>query len=124
MMLETIAGKASEGCHGCKSEQVAVHCQVCGIKTCATEKGYEFCYECSEMETCTHLQPFIVDDRYPYHRGVYKNFEIIQKGGVTQWLDLQNLRWQCPNCGSPFSWWDETCPQCAKPVEKYKADLQ
>ena len=123
MMLETKAGKASEECHGCKSEQAAGHCQVCDIKACASQKGFEFCYECSEMEICTYLQSFIVDERYPYHQAVYKNFNTIKKVGVHQWLDLQKVRWQCPNCGSPFSWWDETCPHCAKPVKNYKADL-
>lgn len=122
-MLETQTGKATDECHGCKSEQVASHCQVCAIKICATEKGYGFCYECSELATCVHMQSFIHDERYPYHQPVQKNFDGIQKLGINQWADVQKVRWQCPTCGSSFSWWDEICPQCTNPVDSYKADL-
>ncbi|MBI9050214.1 MAG: DUF3795 domain-containing protein [Anaerolineaceae bacterium] len=121
-ILETTSGK-KDTCHGCKTDHTADHCAACEIKACAQQKGYRFCYECSEVKSCEMLRTFMFDERYPYHLSVMKNMDAIQQNGVTVWLAEQEVRWQCKHCGGSFSWWDETCPQCAKPVASYKADL-
>lgn len=40
-------------CTGCREEGVKFnHCEVCEIRNCVKEKGFETCGACSEMTTC------------------------------------------------------------------------
>jgi hypothetical protein len=123
MVLETKAGIAEKTCYGCKSEGPAGHCATCAIKACAQSKGFDFCYQCADLETCEKMQHFIHDPQYPNGLNVPKNFTDIQRVGVKTWLTDQQQRWQCPNCGTAFTWYDEVCPQCSQPVKSYQADL-
>jgi hypothetical protein len=122
-MLETKAGTGTNLCYGCKSEQPAGYCATCGIKACARSKGYAFCGECADLSTCEQMREFMTDPKWPYHQGVLKNMEMIQRNGVVKWLEVQDKRWRCTNCGTSHSWWDETCSKCGQGVANYQADL-
>jgi hypothetical protein len=124
VMLGTRAGTEAHPCFGCKSELPAGHCATCGIKACARSKGYDFCGECADLGACDQMQKFLTDPQWPYHQGVLKNMEVIRRDGVTAWLEVQDKRWRCASCGTPHSWWQETCSQCGKPVVSYRADLE
>jgi hypothetical protein len=119
IMLNTKAGKGTERCHGCKSEQPTGYCATCRIKACAQSKGYEFCYQCSDSSACELFQKFITEAKWP----VLKNMEMIRSEGKAKWLEAQDKRWRCANCGLSYSWYHETCPQCAQAVASYKANL-
>lgn len=123
VMLGTKAGTEANACHGCKSEKPAGFCAECGIKACARGRGYEFCHECGELQTCERIRQFMADEKWPYHQGVMKNLEIISRDGVERWLAEQERRWRCAECGAAHSWWDETCRECGQAVSSYKADL-
>jgi hypothetical protein len=123
LMLATIAGTAESPCYGCKSELPAGHCATCAIKSCARERGYEFCYECAELDGCEKMHAFMVDPQWPYHQAVLTNFDFIEAEGQPAWLDAQDKRWRCAACGESHSWWDEACKNCGQPVASYKADL-
>jgi hypothetical protein len=123
VLLGTKAGTEPDPCCGCKSGRHGNrHCATCGIKACAREKGLAFCSECPQLSTCEQMQKFIADEDWPYHRGVLKNLETIQRCGPSEWLAAQERRWQCAACGTAYSWWDETCPRCDRPVSSYRAD--
>ena len=47
---------------------------------------------------------------------------MIRRDGLAKWLAGQEKRWRCANCGTPHSWWDETCPQCGQAVVSYQTD--
>jgi hypothetical protein len=123
IMLITKAGTGTERCYGCKSEQPTGYCAMCGIKVCASRKGYAFCDECADLNTCELLQKFVDDPKWPYQRNVLKNMDMIRSDGLTKWLEGQEKRWRCANCGAPHSWWDATCPQCGQAVASYMADV-
>ncbi len=123
VMLKTRAGTETGPCHGCKSEQPAGHCVDCAIKTCARSKGYDFCDQCASLAACDKMRAFMADPEWPYHQSVLKNLAMIRRNGLTEWLEAQDQRWRCPNCGTPHSWWDETCSHCGQPVANYRADL-
>ena len=122
-LLATRAGTGTNPCHGCKSKAPTGYCATCGIKTCATQKGFEFCCECPEFVSCERMQQFMNDKNWPYQQNAAKNMEWIQLNGISSWLQVQEQRWLCANCGSSYSWWTETCPQCGQAVASYKADL-
>jgi hypothetical protein len=122
-LLATKTGIGNNLCLGCKSEQPTAYCATCGIKSCNQNKGYEFCYQCTEINSCELLKKFISDSQWPYQQGVLKNMEMIHNEGKKKWLEDQEKRWHCTNCGTPQSWFTETCPQCGQTVGDYKADL-
>lgn len=70
-------------CKGCREEKG--HCPViaaqCETYVCATEKGIEFCYECSSFP-CTKLQPSADRaDVLPHNTKVF-NLCTIQRAGI------------------------------------------
>lgn len=122
-LLATKTGSGTNPCCGCKSELPTGFCATCGIKACAAQKGYEFCNECVELNTCEMMQNFLNDKNWPYQQSVIKNMEVIRQDGLSNWVAAQEQRWRCANCGSSHSWWNETCPQCGQAVASYKAEL-
>lgn len=126
VMLATKAGIPGEvqECYGCKSDKPTGYCDTCGIKACAKRKGYDFCNQCNELKTCELMQKFVSDTQYPYGQCVLKNMEAIKDTGISQWLEMQDQRWRCKNCGTAHSWYHETCPQCGQAVANYRADLE
>ena len=114
---------AAQECYGCKSEKPTEYCSTCGIKACARRKGYEFCGQCDEWMACEFMQKFISNTQYPYGQCVLKNMQMIREDGLPQWLEIQDKRWRCKNCGTLHSWYHETCPQCGQAVANYKEDL-
>lgn len=123
ILLHTKAGTGTDQCHGCKSEQPTGYCAICSIKTCAIQKGFEFCGECPDFNSCEQMRKFVEDTTWPYQQGVLKNMETIQRDGLSKWLEEQDMRWRCANCSAVHSWWDETCPQCGQAVASYKVDV-
>ena len=109
-------------CYGCKSEQVAVFCRECVLKTCSREKGYEFCGHC-QQHPCQDIQNFYLDSEYPYHEPVPKNHDEIAACGLEEWLKKQDSRWRCTKCNNKFAWKDDKCPCCGENVASYREDL-
>lgn len=98
------------GCSGCKSAINAVYCVDCGIKRCAENKKVEYCFECDEYP-CSRLVTFR-NDEHPHHSIVLQNLDLVRNQGIDQWLEQQRIRWNCPNCGKGFSWYDKICAVC------------
>ncbi|OPL18360.1 MAG: hypothetical protein AVO35_05810 [Candidatus Aegiribacteria sp. MLS_C] len=97
-------------CAGCKSPVTAVFCSECRIRSCARERGLEFCFQCAEYP-CDRLVSFSDDDA-PHHSVVLKNLSRIREAGLRKWLQEQSERWSCEVCGRRFGWYSETCPGC------------
>lgn len=122
-LLNTKSGTGTEPCHGCKSEQSAEYCASCDIKACAQGRGYEFCDECSEFSTCESMQKFLKNANWPVEQIISNNMESVRRNGLSQWLEMQERRWSCTNCGAAHSWWDEICPECGQAVASYQAEV-
>ena len=125
IMLATKAGKLDKDkqCYGCKNEKSTGFCATCGIMACAQRKSNEFCDQCNELIRCELVRKFVSDTQFPYGQCVLKNMQIIQEEDLVKWLETQDKRWRCKNCGTSHSWYHETCPQCGQAVASYKADL-
>jgi hypothetical protein len=47
-------------CLGCRTEGVKFdYCSMCGIRSCATGKGFETCGRCPELDTCSAIGPVL-----------------------------------------------------------------
>jgi hypothetical protein len=105
-------------CHGCKSDQVAIWCRDCNLKTCARRKGVDFCSECDEYP-CADFIAFRDTPDYPYHAPTPGHLQTIAENGLVYWLDEQDTRWRCPMCQTRFNWFDTTCPECGSTVRSW-----
>lgn len=112
-------------CHGCKTSVESVYCRTCDMKMCAESKKVDFCFQCPGYP-CSALVAFQADE-CPHHSVIFENLRAIEEQGVESWLNQQKSRWECPECGTSFCWYDETCSQCGASLyncQKEERDLK
>jgi len=97
-------------CYGCKSGDPSNWCNECEFKSCAEEKGVDFCGECIEYP-CQMLKDFQAD-KAVHHSSVLRGCDRIKEIGMEKWLDEQDQRWSCVKCGTPSTWYREKCEKC------------
>ena len=103
-----------ESCKGCISETIEEWCCDCLLKHCVLKRGLETCAFCEEYP-CDMLTDFN-NDKYPHHSTVIPNLDVIRKQGIENWMREQDQRWRCTECGTRFTWYDETCKSCGTKV--------
>lgn len=97
-------------CHGCSSSVHAIYCLDCEIKACASGKNIKHCADCAEAP-CERILAFR-NDRHAHHSVILANQQQWRALGRSVWLKTQALRWQCPDCGASFAWYDRRCKDC------------
>jgi hypothetical protein len=116
-------GRTPEGfiCQGCRSDVLYIHpgCAQCKIRACTDEKGISHCGECTEFP-CDRIWAFQSDGRL-HHIDVLIELVNLRKKGPEAWLAAQAEAWRCA-CGESYSWYEETCHRCGKPLPSYGAD--
>jgi predicted RNA-binding Zn-ribbon protein involved in translation (DUF1610 family) len=95
-------------CNGCLSNDRFMHCQQCEIRNCAQEKGYSGCHECNDFP-CQHIENFpmtvgkkVILRSVPYRR----------KFGTEKWIQDEEARYFCPECGNKVFRGVIKCNQC------------
>ena len=76
------------------------------------EKGLvRFCLECDQFP-CKRLKA--LDKRYrdKYHMSMIENLEFIQEHGIERFLEKENAKWRCPDCGDTVSCHTGLCMKC------------
>lgn len=86
---------------------------------CLRRKGYEFCYECSQLvdsscDTCTS----VADAHAERGVDVRANLRAVQQGPGEEWPLDQEQRWRCPSCQRPTSVWEEACRWCGQTLQQ------
>jgi hypothetical protein len=102
-------------CDGCLSDgQIATHCQSCAMKECtANKQNVTRCSDCEELP-CARIMDLI--NTGLLHRAEYlPNLERIRGMGVQAWIEYEEERWRCPQCGLPMRWYDAKCVRCEEP---------
>lgn len=101
-------------CSGCLSDNRFMHCQQCKIRACVTGKGYSGCHQCDEFP-CRHIEDFpmavgkkVILRAVPYRKKV----------GAEKWIQDEEARYVCPECGNKVFRGAVKCNQC-----KSKLDL-
>ena len=103
-------------CAGCNIDQLQKpkHCFTCRIKTCDQKPGISsFCFECNKYP-CYRLKN--LDKRYvsKYGLSIINNLDEIKKVGLKRFMEMENTRWACQECGSPICIHDKKCYTCGK----------
>jgi len=77
----------------------------------------KYCYECDDFP-CRNLQH--IDKRYRtfYHMSMIDNLGFIKLNGIQRFLDKEEEKWRCPECGGVISCHNGICFSCG--LEKLK----
>ena len=104
-------------CTGCRPR--AKQCAML-MKRCMLIRNGEirFCSECMEYP-CPPLKR--LDDRYRhrYHMSMLKNLDAIREHGIEGFLQGEEDRWRCPDCGGTICCHNGICFDCG--LERLKA---
>jgi hypothetical protein len=102
------------GCRGPDKDKRVTRIR-CKIKTCEVfnDKNTEFCFDCGNYpcEKLLHL-----DNRYKnkYNMSMIENLEFIKTSGIKNFLDNEQIRWTCDECGGTVCVHKGRCYSCGK----------
>ena len=75
--------------------------------------GVEYCYQCDSFpcESLGHL-----DQRYRrYHKmSMIDNLEFIRENGIRRFLEKEEEKWKCPECGAVICCHNGICFDCGR----------
>ena len=82
----------------------------------------EFCHECEEFP-CKNLKH--IDTRYRtfFHMSLIGNLQFIKEHGLTEFLESQREKWQCPDCDELICCHNGICFSCGLQKLKHKKKL-
>jgi hypothetical protein len=110
-------GRAQKPCPGCRGDDgVKTKTRLaCRIKNCEKllEGGIGGCFDCSDFpcKALCHL-----DSRYRtrYGMSVIENLASISRLGIPEFVEKENQRWRCRQCGETLCVHKSECPSCGQ----------
>jgi len=116
--------KAEVKCHGCRTDDLFDGCKGCAIRKCASDRKVDSCVICPEYP-CVEVKKRIealpeIGKHLPHTSVMFKNLDLIKNDSVSSWLDDQKKRWSCPDCQTPFSWYQKICIGCGRELDSVK----
>jgi len=111
-------------CSGCRPRGknctfMKKHCDLLG-------KGLvQFCYECEKFP-CSRLKDLDKRYRTKYHMSMIENLEFIKEHGMERFLEKEEAKWRCPECGEVICCHNGLCLNCGldklRQNKKYRWD--
>lgn len=109
--------KPCSGCFKIDDENKPKVCRSCAIVNCEhlakTESG--FCYDCDKYP-CTRLKKLDKRYRTKYRMSMLGNLEFIKTQGMEAFLEKEEQKWKCPNCGAGLCVHRDICLECKYPI--------
>ena len=105
-------------CPGCRADDSnkPISRTKCKIKTCDVfKKDANFCYECLDFP-CDNLKRLDKRYRTKYHMSPIENLENIKNLGLKKFLENENKRWSCSNCGGTICVHEGSCISCGQKI--------
>ena len=100
------------GCLSEKDEDIFGFCQQCPIRDCVSKKKIEGCHQCDEFP-CKWLKRFPV----PIGRKVImRAIPYRKEHGTQKWIEHEEERYHCPECGNPLYRGARRCNKCKASV--------
>jgi len=85
---------------------MAKHCNLLG-------RGLvRFCYECENCP-CRRLKDLDKRYRTKYHMSMIENLEFIKEDGMERFLEKEEAKWRCPECGGVICCHNGLCLNCS-----------
>ena len=108
-------------CPGCASldPYLRSYRRGCTVRNCETVKTSfsGFCYECPDIP-CKRIKQLDKRYRTKYRMSMIENLEYIKKHGMEKFLEKEEEKWKCPECGGIISCHNGICYSCG--LEKLK----
>lgn len=105
-------------CKGCWSDigYKAKSCSSCIIKNCSVIQNNKskFCFECDKFP-CQRLKQLDKRYRTKYHMSMIENLEYIKQYGINAFLQNEETKWTCKECGSIVCVHKFICLDCKTP---------
>jgi hypothetical protein len=102
-------------CPGCRGENTfkAKSCVTCRIKNCEkiVEGKYKYCFECN-IFPCARLKHLDKRYRAKYATSAIGNLLSIKEIGIRDFVDIENKKWVCPECGAMLCMHIPQCLSC------------
>jgi len=95
-------------CNGCLSDNLFMHCKQCDIRDCIKEKGYDGCHKCNEFP-CKHIDNFAMAVG---KKVILRSVPYRKKYGTQKWIENEEARYFCPECGNKVFRGVVTCNKC------------
>ena len=99
-------------CDGCNSDRLFKYCRTCSIRDCVTQKGFEGCYQCRDF-------PCKFTEAFPTEAGRKIMSQAISRWrelGTEKWVEEENKRYRCPQCGAGLLRGARRCRNCRNQV--------
>jgi hypothetical protein len=101
-------------CKGCLSDERFKFCQECQIRSCTEAKNYEGCHQCGDFP-CDLIHNFPVPvGKKVILRAIPERREL----GTEKWVQQEEMRYHCPQCGSELFRGAKRCRNCKVPVDQ------
>ena len=117
------APKEEIHCNGClgPTEDLWRNCRNCQIRSCLQQKKLAFCFDCPEFErsSCSKYES-LCEFCMERDEDIREALMRIRAGDGDRWLEEQNSKWRCAECGGSVYWTEETCHHCGKPIRQIK----
>jgi len=102
-------------CPGCRGDDSikSKSCVSCKIKNCEkiTRDGIEYCFGCDNFP-CAVLNHLDKRYRTKYAMSMIDNLKNIKEFGINEFIDREEERWACPQCGGILCVHKESCLSC------------
>ncbi len=101
-------------CTGCFSDGVVFSvCKTCPIKDCTIKKGIEGCHQCDDWP-CKMINNFPIPvGKKVIQRAIPQWREL----GTEKWVEEEEKRYICPECGNKLFRGAKRCNKCKIPVD-------
>ena len=70
-----------------------------------------FCFECGDYP-CNRLKNLDKRYRTKYHMSMLENLEFIREHGIENFLELEEVKWRCSQCGEVICCHNGLCLSC------------
>ncbi|MFX0025763.1 MAG: DUF3795 domain-containing protein [Candidatus Hermodarchaeota archaeon] len=101
-------------CTGCLSDGIVFPvCKACAIKKCCSEKNVDGCHQCDEFPC-----KFINNSPIPVAKKVMmRTIPFWRKYGTEKFVEEEEKRYHCPDCGNPLFRGAKRCNKCKAEVD-------
>jgi predicted RNA-binding Zn-ribbon protein involved in translation (DUF1610 family) len=100
-------------CEGCLSSEPFEYCRICPIKTCVRDRNLEGCHQCSDFP-CQFVEAFPM----PVGKKVIlRAIPTWRELGTEKYVELEEKRYICPQCGKKLFRGAKRCRECQTPVD-------
>jgi len=108
--------RSKNRCPGCNIDlpKIRISCKNCRIKNCPEKQpGNIACYDCRKFP-CRRLRQLDTRYRTKYGMSMIDNLLQIKALGIDKFMEIENTRWVCSECGYPVCVHDRKCYHCGK----------